>query len=833
MNPLSSRTLKCARVHVAVIGIAFAPPGHAADWPMARGNPALTGFTAEPVPDQPKLLWSVKTGGPVRGGAAVVGNDLFVGSGDGKIYAINVMAGTTNWVFDTGATIESTPCVVDRRVFVGNDEGTLVALDAGRGTKIWEYSAEDRIVGGVNRFLNPTNEQWRVVIGSYDYHVHCVDAATGDLVWKYATDNFINGTPAIDDGFAYAGGCDGLLHAIDLSTGNRSQAIEINAYIAGSPALESGFAYFGHYGNQFLCVDLTEKKMLWTYEDREFPFFASPALSEKLAVIGGRDKRMHAVHKATGEPAWQARTRGRIDSSPVITVDRVLAGSEDGRIYMWDLTSGDELWNYDLGEAILSSPAVAGGRIFVGCEDGTVYAFGDADAMQAGKPAVPYPELTVHRKPSALAPQAVVSDWPQFLGPDHRMSSGETPLLSKWSANGPPLVWERESGETYAAPVVGNGRVVLFHRPGTEEIVECLDPIGGGRYWSVQSPTSYRDRYGFNGGPRSSPLIHENYVITYGVEGILQCMDLQTGDLQWRKDLSQEYAVRQNFFGVGTSPIVYEGQVIVNLGAPGGPCIAAFELATGEFSWGVEHAWGPSYATPVVARIHRREKLLVFAGGESQPPAGGLLGIDLKTRLLEFSYPLRSEKVESVNASSPLVIDDRIFVSHSLSGKGALVHCLDDGSAEAVWTTGELGVYWMTPVHRDGFIYGFNGRHEKDAELVCLNATTGERKWRWAPSWQEELPQEGGPREFTMHIGRGHLLQAENRFLCLGEMGHLLWLNLGPDLHKIEQRAWLFNTPETFSPPVLSHGLLYVVQSKTSRDGRHPARLLCYDLRGP
>jgi len=830
---------RCSRLHgrakifatLAAVSGAFAVEGNAMDWPMARGNPALNGFTADAVPDSPAFLWSIETGGPVRGGAAVVGTDLFVGSGDGKVYAVHAITGSTNWVFDTGAPIESTPCILDSRVFVGNDDGKLFALDRRLGTRIWEYGAEDRIVGGVNCFRNATNKAWQIVVGSYDYHVHCVDAGSGDLVWKYATDNFVNGTPAIDGGFAYAGGCDGLLHAIDLSTGVRSRAIEIDAYIAGSPAVEGGFAYLGHYGNQFLCVDLNEEEVLWTYEDREFPFFASPALSEKFAVIGGRDKSMHAVQKETGEPVWKARTKGRVDSSPVIAADHIISGSEDGRIYMWDLDSGAEVWSYELGEPILSSPAVAGGRIYIGCEDGRVYAFGDPEAKSERKDAEAYAELTVHGRPAALAPRAVVADWPQFLGPAHSMRSAESPLRSEWSPVGPPLVWERVSGEGFAAPVVGNGRLLWFHRIGDEEVAECLDPIDGRRFWSVRYPTSYRDRYGFNGGPRSSPLIHRDFVVTCGVEGILQCMDLHSGTLRWRKDLNKEYGIRQNFFGVGTSPIAYDSQVVLNLGAPGGPCVAAFELETGEFSWGVDHPWGPSYATPVIAPIHGRKKLLVFAGGESQPPVGGLLGIDLETRVLEFTYPLRSEKAESVNASSPLVIDDRIFVSHSIAGKGALVRAVEEGGVESLWTTRELGVYWMTPIAVDGYIYGFNGRHEPEAELVCLDAATGERKWRWAPSWKETIQVDGEDREVTGHIGRGHLLQVEDRFLCLGETGHLLRLRLGPDLYEIEQRAWLFNAPETFSPPVLSHGLLYVAQSRSTRDGR-PSRLLCYDLRG-
>jgi outer membrane protein assembly factor BamB len=146
--------------------------------------------------------------------------------------------------------------------------------------------------------------------------------------------------------------------------------------------LENGRAYLGHYGNEFLCVDLKRKAAAWTYRDREFPFFSCPALGAELAVIGGRDKRVHAVRKQTGEPVWRARTRGRVDSSPVIARGRVVAGSEDGLLYMWDLATGEEVWSYEIGDSVVAAPAVAQGKIFIGAEDGLLYAFGEEGAGQ-------------------------------------------------------------------------------------------------------------------------------------------------------------------------------------------------------------------------------------------------------------------------------------------------------------------------------------------------------------------------------------------------------------------------------------------------------------------
>ena len=78
-----------------------------------------------------------------------------------------------------------------------------------------------------------------------------------------------------------------------------------------------------------------------------------------------------------GKEIWKFRTRGEVDSSPVICGNKVIFGSTDGRLYILKLSSGKEIWSYEIGEAIPGSPAVVGGMILVGAEDGRVYAFGE------------------------------------------------------------------------------------------------------------------------------------------------------------------------------------------------------------------------------------------------------------------------------------------------------------------------------------------------------------------------------------------------------------------------------------------------------------------------
>ena len=368
---------------------------------MFRGSPDLRGVTGEKVPDKLVLSWTFKTGTQVRSTAAIAENQVFIGSNDGNVYALNATNGSKIWSFKTAGHVESSPLFLDGKIFIGSSDGFLYALDAKSGQQIWKYETSDKILGAPNWFVQPLtpplspsdgervsegqvrgSSKTNILVGSYDFRLHCVDAATGKSNWVYESSNYINGSPAIADGKTVFGGCDAILHVISLADGKESKQIEAGAYVAASPAIQNGRAYFGHFDNEFLCVDLkkdsgTNSPVVWRFKDREFPYFSSPAVAKDRVVFGGRDKQLHCVRADDGKPLWSFATRGRVDSSPVIAGDKVVVGSDDGRVYVVSLNDGKELWSYQIGRPIGGSPAVADGRIVIGSDDGNVYCFGE------------------------------------------------------------------------------------------------------------------------------------------------------------------------------------------------------------------------------------------------------------------------------------------------------------------------------------------------------------------------------------------------------------------------------------------------------------------------
>lgn len=445
-------------------------------------------------------------------------------------------------------------------------------------------------------------------------------------------------------------------------------------------------------------------------------------------------------------------------------------------------------------------------------------------ALPAGAQA----DVTFHQKPKALAPGAVTEDWPCFLGPTHNGVSTETKLSRKLP---PPLVWEFAKGTSYASPSISGDKLVFIHRVKNEEVVECMHPETGASRWRFSYPTVFEDRYGYNNGPRASPVIDGDRVYTMGAETKLHCLDLNTGKLVWKREFRVDYKVPQDFFGTASTPLIEGALLIANVGAPGGPCVVAFDKTTGREVWRAGKEWGPSYASPVPAVVHGKRRIFVFAGGESDPPTGGLLCIDPANGKVDFTFPWRSRSYESVNASCPVVFDDKVFISATYRTGGAMLQINPDFTHKVLWTTPEFGLHFNTPIYRDGVLYGFDGRNEPDASLACLDPATGKILWRVTPEWDETFEVNGEKHTERLGTFRGCLMSVDGQFLCLAELGYLLWMDLTPKGYKELARTWLFSARESWALPVLSHGLLYVVQNTRDMLKGIGPRLLCYDLR--
>jgi outer membrane protein assembly factor BamB len=418
-------------------------------------------------------------------------------------------------------------------------------------------------------------------------------------------------------------------------------------------------------------------------------------------------------------------------------------------------------------------------------------------------------------------------DWPRFLGPHRNGISDETGLLDQWPASGPTLVWEKSIGTGYGAPSVIGEKLVLHHRIGDEEVVECFAADTGKSLWRFGYPSHFIDPYEYNNGPRGTPLLTSNLCYTFGAEGKLTCLELQTGKRVWQRDTAVDFHVPEAFFGVGSTPILEEGLLIVMVGGQPNSGLVAFDPHTGKTVWenvvpmtgwpGEQkvrwQSWDKqaSYSTPVAATILGRRHVLCLT-------RQGLVSLDPKTGGVNFSFWFRSRVNESVNAMCPVVVDDLIFISGAYYKIGSvLLRVKPDGkSVEEVWRGTALELHWTTPIYLDGYLYACSGRNEPDARMRCVELRTGKLMWDVDESWPSHSTRTPGV------YGRGSSILADGKLITLGEGGLLGLFKPNPGQ---PEEICHFQLPQLHYPcwaaPVLSRKKLYL---------RNEDHLVCLDL---
>ena len=255
-------------------------------------------------------------------------------------------------------------------------------------------------------------------------------------------------------------------------------------------------------------------------------------------------------------------------------------------------------------------------------------------------------------------------------------------------------MWARDS----SGPAVAEGRLIVFQRLENEEVIACLDAATGQPKWKYSYPTSYRDDFGFDEGPRATPCLTNGRVYTFGAEGMLTCLNKADGSLLWQVNTKKDFHPRKGFFGVGCSPLVENNAVLLNVGGAGGAGLAAFDAATGQVRWKTTDNEA-SYSSPVAAVVRQRRYVFFFT-------RTGLQVVDPLNGTIQNHFTWRSTMNASVNAATPLVIDDTVFLS-ACYGTGAILLRLQDKGLETVWSGDNiLSNHYATSVYDRGFIYG-------------------------------------------------------------------------------------------------------------------------------
>jgi len=393
----------------------------------------------------------------------------------------------------------------------------------------------------------------------------------------------------------------------------------------------------------------------------------------------------------------------------------------------------------------------------------------------------------------------LAADWLQWGGPrgDFTVDAGR--LAERWPADGPKTLWKRPLGSGYSSILYKDGRLFTMYRDGEDEVVAALDGKSGVTQWEHRyKPQIWPDMtHAFGLGPNATPLIVGNRIVAIGIGGDLRCLDLETGELQWRHDLPAEYGrrSRDEEYGYSGNPLLYEGKILVLVGGTD-HAVVAFDPADGKTVWESE-AGGISYAAPTLTSLGGRDQFIYFS-------PQGVVGLDPTNGASLWHSPM---EYNNGNHLTPAVKcdDSHIWVGSQFpTGGGRLLAVRQEDerwTVEQLWFETYLRASHWTSIRIGDYIYGSTGGNQISV-LTAFNWKSGKVAWR--------------------HRGfhKAQSLYADGKLLFLDEGGQLAIARVSPDGFELLDSAEVTESV-SWSLPTLVDTTLYL------RDQSH---ILALDL---
>jgi outer membrane protein assembly factor BamB len=277
-------------------------------------------------------------------------------------------------------------------------------------------------------------------------------------------------------------------------------------------------------------------------------------------------------------------------------------------------------------------------------------------------------------------------------------------------------VWEVKVGLGDASPVLSGDKLFLHTKIDSSEVVMCLNALTGEKVWEVNNnrapvitggPASHP-------GPRSTPYITGNKVITIGAAGYVTCRNTSGGELIWK---SENFSEVPQFY-VACSPLVVGDKVIAHLNGKDKGTIVAFDVNTGKEIWKLAGE-SSTYSSPVVMKNFKN---MAIVQGEKD-----LLGISIDKGTLLWKTPALPES-RFYNSSTPIITGDQVIIGGQGSGIRDLMVSKNGDAFQTTekWKNSDISLSFNTPVLKDGFLYGNESRL---GFIFCLNAETGAKCW--------------------------------------------------------------------------------------------------------
>ena len=398
--------------------------------------------------------------------------------------------------------------------------------------------------------------------------------------------------------------------------------------------------------------------------------------------------------------------------------------------------------------------------------------------------------------PSPAPPQTpgAQSDWPGFRGPHRDGHCDQTPIATHWPAGGLRPLWKQPIGGGYASFAIVGGRAFTIEQRRGQEAVTAYDVESGRELWATAYPADFNESMGGE-GPRATPAFSEGRVYSLGAMGDLLCLDAADGKVIWKVNILTDNLADLLPYGMAASPLVAGDKVIVQAGGSRGRSVVAYDKLTGKAVWRALDD-PAAYSSPMLVELAGQEQLLVVTDHRAA-------GLKLDNGALLWTTPWIVKQGNRNNAQPVLLASNRFLLSagYGTGCEAVEVTCASAGfEAKPLWHNIRMKNKFTSSVFWQGFIYGLD-----EDTLTCLDAQTGERKWR------------------DGRYGYGQIMLADGHLIVLGGEGQLALVKASPGRYE-ELSHFQAIEGKTWNHPAMYGGKILI---------RNAVQMACYDLRAP
>ncbi len=378
------------------------------------------------------------------------------------------------------------------------------------------------------------------------------------------------------------------------------------------------------------------------------------------------------------------------------------------------------------------------------------------------------------------------ADSPFFRGPLHDGTTPSAPKDKEWTSKPMDIFWRHPVGGGHAGIAVAGQVAITIEQRGDHEAIIAYKAENGLPVWVHQYPAGFHHSEPMGGdGPRTTPTIVEGLVYTLGAQGHLHCLETATGKVKWQQNILEDAGAKNLEWGMSGTPLVVGDKVIVNPGIDlekkTQQAVIAYDRMTGKKAWSAGGDMA-GYSSMMKVSLAGVEQLLLF-------DAAGLKGLDLASGKQLWLHPWKSSF--DMNCAQPIIVGaDQVYISSQVANGGAMVKVSHEGDAwktSEVWKNKYLGINFSNAVLHEGYLYGLSNGY-----LTCLDAKTGERKWKARQSY-----------------GNGQILLAGDVLVITAEDGYVALVATDAKQFKELKKIPVFSG-RTWNVPAIARGRLYL-----------------------